>query len=111
MRIVFAMILALSATQTFADEIWSEREICRAATKTYFWLKELPSDAPDEGVYMGFMSERQNYYTCRVDGDVADFLWVNKSFEKMRSQSTKFEINGSTLTVETDMKTENFTPS
>ncbi len=108
-RTVYAIAIAFTATQSFASEGWSDREICRAATKTYFWLSELPSDAPDQEVYMGFWSAKQNYYTCRIDGDVVDFRWVNKSSEKMRSQSTKIEFSRNKLTVISDMKTESFT--
>ena len=60
---------------------------------------------------MGFRSASRNYYTCRVVGNVIDFSWVNTSSERMRSQSTTFEINGATLSVESDMKTEVFTNS
>ncbi len=109
MRIVFVIAIAVSATRVFANDVWPDREICRAATKTYFWLKYLPSDAPDQGNYMGFRSAKQNYYTCRVDVDVADFKWINKSSEKMRSRSTEIEIDGSNLTIKSDMKTESFT--
>lgn len=109
MKPVIALVISFLATQAGATESWSDREICRAATKTYFWLNELPSDGPDQGNYMGFMSAKRNYYTCRVDGNVADFKWVNKSSEKMRSRSTTIQINGNRLTVESDMKTENFT--
>lgn len=111
MKPIAAVVISFLATQAVANESWSDREICRAATKTYFWLNELPSDGPDQENYMGFMSAKHNYYTCRVDGNVAEFKWVNNSSEKMRSRSTRIEINGDRLTVESDMKTESFTKS
>jgi hypothetical protein len=87
---------------------WTDREICRAATKVYFFLSELPQDAPDQGEHMGFRSAESNYYTCRVDGGVADFRWINKSGEQMNSRVTQFEVQASTLTVKSDMQTEVF---
>lgn len=109
MKLIVALVISFLATQAVANVSWTDREICRAATKTYFWLSQLPSDGPDQGNYMGFMSSKPNYYTCRVDGNVAEFKWVNNSSEKMRSRSTKIEIDGSKLTITSDMKTESFT--
>jgi hypothetical protein len=47
MKKILPLVVAITATQVHADNVWSEREICRAATKTYFWLSSLPIDAPD----------------------------------------------------------------
>jgi len=110
-RFILAIAIFFSATESTAGETWSDRDICRAATKTYFWLSELPSDAPNQGQYMGFRSAKQNYYTCRVDDRVADFRWLNKSSESMKSRSTKIVVSDGTLTVISDMKTERFTKS
>mgnify|MGYP006085279517 FL=1 len=68
----------------------------------------MPVDAPDQGKYMGFQSVKKNYYTCYFDGDIADFMWTNKSSEEMRIRSTKIKRTGNRLTVITDIKTENF---
>ena len=92
----------------FSQEKWSDREICRAATKTYFWLNELPTDAPDNPDYMGFRSNNANYYTCRVVGRAIHFVWLNQSAESMQSQSTKFELDEGRLTIISDIKTEKF---
>lgn len=109
MKFIVASTIVALATQAVASESWSDREMCRAATKTYFWLKEMPTDGPDQGAFMGFKSAKNNYYTCRIDGNIADFKWVNQSSEKMRSRSTTLDVSGGTLTVNTDMKTESFT--
>lgn len=58
---------------------------------------------------MGFKSAKNNHYTCRIDGNIADFKWVSQASEKMRSRSTTLVTDGRTLTVITDMKTESFT--
>jgi hypothetical protein len=108
MKYTIAACAALVGTQVSAGAVWSEREICRAATKTYFWLSDLPSDALDSGGYMGFASAEQNYYTCRVEGNVADLAWINRSAEDMRSRSTTFSIIGNALTVKSNMNTERF---
>ncbi|WP_298568016.1 hypothetical protein [uncultured Aliiroseovarius sp.] len=108
MKKLITLAFVFLATQAVAAESWTDREICRAATKTYFWLSDLPADAPDQGDFMGFVSEKKNLYTCRVDGDVAEFKWVNKSSEKMHSRSTKVEISGPSLIVKSDIKTESF---
>ncbi len=109
MRAFFTAAIVCFATPTFSEGTWSDREICRAATKTYFWLNEFPNDAPDKGMYMGFRSERQNYYTCRVDGEIADFYWLNDSSEKMTSRSTRIKLFGNELKIITDLSTEAFT--
>ncbi len=108
MRYPTIFVLAFISTPIFADAVWSDREICRAAAKTYFFLSELPNDAPDIGAYMGFVSAKGNFYSCQIDGGVVDFAWVNKSGENMRSRSTSFTVTDGTLTVKTDMVTETF---
>lgn len=108
MKSILASAIFFCAGQAVAVESWPDWEICRVATKTYFWLNTVPVDAPDQGKYMGFQSVKKNYYTCYFDGDIADFKWTNKSSEEMRSRSTKFKRTGNRLTVITDIKTENF---
>jgi len=104
---VFFAVGLVAATSAAAGE-WTDREICRAATKVYFFLPELPQDAPDQGEHMGFVSAKNNYYTCRADGGVADFRWINKSGEQMTSRVTKYSVAGSSMTVESDLQTETF---
>ena len=87
---------------------WSEREICRAAAKTYFFLDKMPADAPDSGDYFGFLSTKGNVYTCLIRGDEAHFRWINKSGDVMTSQSTKYVVTSKSLVVTTDMKVERF---
>ena len=85
-----------------------DREICRAAVKTYFFLGKKPADAGDSGEYFGFSSAAGNTYTCRIAGRRAEFRWVNTSGERMKSNSTRFRVSDGTLIVETDMKKETF---
>jgi hypothetical protein len=108
MRKILILLVTFLATQSFAATEWSDREICRAAAKTYFWLSDLPSDAPDQNDYMGFRSAAQNYYTCRIDGNNVDFVWKNDASVDMRSQNTKFIVRGNELTVTTDLAAETF---
>lgn len=109
MRSILFLFSLLAANQAVADLIWTDREICRAATKTYFWLRDLPKDATDQGQYMGFMSADRHYFTCRVDGQIADLRWSDQSSAPMRSRSTRVEIEKGRLTVRSDRKTERFT--
>lgn len=88
---------------------WSDREICRAAVKTYFFLSILPTDAQSVEGYDGFRSQAGNLYGCAVSGDVTAFRWVNDSGSNMSSRSTRFTLSGSRLTVISDMQREVFT--
>lgn len=93
MRTILGIAILFALTQSLAAEGWSDREVCRAATKTYFWLDKLPVDAPDKGDFMGFLSEKKNYYTCRINGDIADLSWVNMSSEKNEQSKHKGRIS------------------
>ena len=114
MRIIMLAILvashagALASTASADGNAWTDREICRAAVKTYFFLGKKPADAGDRGEYFGFSSATGNTYTCRIAGRRAEFRWVNTSGEKMKSDSTSFQVSDGTLIVETDMKKETF---
>ena len=87
---------------------WTDREICRAAVKTYFFLGIKPADAPDKGEFLGFRSASGNVYTCRGAGTRTQYHWVNASGETMNSSSTMFRLEGDTLTIRTDMTEERF---
>ena len=87
---------------------WTDREICRAAVKTYFFLRTKPVDAADNGGHFGFRSDRGNVYTFRIAGQRAEFRWFNSSGKRMKSDSTRFRVSDGTLVVETDMKKEIF---
>ena len=87
---------------------WTDREICRAAVKTYFFLGIKPADAPDNGEFLGFRSASGNVHTCRVAGTRTQFRWLNASGETMHSNPTTFRLEGDTLTIRTDMKEERF---
>ena len=114
MRIILLAILVAShagasGVAASADSgIWTDREICRAAVKTYFFLRQKPADTADNGDYLGFRSAAGNTYTCRIAGRRAEFRWVNSSGERMNSGSTRFRVSAGTLIVETDMKKETF---
>ncbi len=82
---------------------WSDREICRAAVKTYFFLDTLPEDASGGGGRFGFRSAAGNLYACRIEGPVAVFDWVNKSGETMQSRSTTFAVSGPRLRIDSDL--------
>ena len=98
--------IALSADSSF----WTDREICRAAVKTYFFLASRPAAAIGAGGdgYLGFRSSAGNVYTCRLAGTRVKFRWMNASGEPMNSSSTTFRVAGDTLTIRTDMKEERF---
>jgi len=98
--------LPLALPATAAD--WSPREICRAATKTYFFLDALPGDAADSGDRFGFRSAAGYIYTCRLDGNIAAFYWRNSSGQPMESRSTTFALAAGRLIVTTDLGTETF---
>ncbi len=112
-RIAFSMAVAThavaSACAASADSgTWTDREICRAAAKTYFFLRTRPADAVDGDGFFGFRSERGNVYTCRIAGQRAEFRWVNSSGRRMKSDSTRFRVSDDLLIVQTDMKKETF---
>ena len=88
---------------------WTDREICRAAAKTYFFLDSKPDDSVDEGSWFGFRSAAGNVYSCRIEGVIAAFSWLNNSGEAMESRSSSFLIDGDQLQVQTDMSQEAFT--
>ena len=112
-RIAFAIVVAAHAgAPVFAASadsgMWADREICRAAVKTYFFLRTKPADAVDSGEYFGFRSAAGNVYTCRIAGQRAEIRWVNSSGKMMKSDSTRFRVSAGTLIVQTDMKEETF---
>jgi len=112
-KIAFAIVVAANVgapvlTASADGGIWTDREICRAAAKTYFFLRTKPADTADSGGYFGFRSERGNVYTCRIAGQRAEFRWVNSSGQRMKSDSTRFRVSDDRLIVETDMKKETF---
>ena len=106
--LIAANIVALASSASGDNGAWSDREICRAAVKTYFFLGRKPTDTADNGEYFGFSSAAGNTYTCRIAGQRAEFRWVNSSGETMKSDSTRFRVSDGTLVVETDMKKERF---
>ena len=87
---------------------WTDREICRAAVKTYFFLDTKPTDTADSGEFFGFRSASGNVYTCRIEGTRTEFRWLNASGETMNSNSTSFRVLDDVLTIQTDMKEERF---
>ena len=110
--ILFILVLAhtaLGSPASSADRgFWTNREICRAAVKTYFFLATRPADATGGDGYMGFRSASGNVYTCRLAGTRTKFRWVNASGEPMSSSSTTFRLAEDTLTIRTDMQEERF---
>ena len=88
--------------------VWTNREICRAAAKTYFFLDAKPTDTADSGEYFGFVSASGYVYTCRIEGTQAEFRWLNASGQSMTSKSTRFDVRDGLLTVYTDLKQERF---
>ena len=110
-KIAFAIVVAAHAgAPAFAASadggIWTDREICRAAVKTYFFLDSKPADAADSGGYFGFRSDRGSVYTCRIAKQRAEFRWVNCSGQRMKSASTRFQVSDDSLIVQTDMNQE-----
>ena len=103
---VHAIVTPIAAS---ADSgVWTNREICRAAVKTYFFLDAKPTDTADSGQFFGFLSASGNVYTCRIEGTQAEFRWLNASGQTMASKSTTFHVRDGMLTVYTDMTEERF---
>ena len=104
--VVHAVVSPIAAS---ADSgFWTDREICRAAVKTYFFLDIKPTDTVNSGQFFGFRDVSGNVYTCRVEGTRAALRWLNASVETMNSNSTMFRVLDNMLTIHTDMKEENF---
>lgn len=105
--IFFAFMLAHAVLCPIASSadggFWTDREICRAAVKTCFFLAAKPGDAAGGEGYLGFRSASGNVYTCRLTGSRVKFRWVNASGEPMSSSSTTFHFMGDILTVQTDI--------
>ena len=109
LAILVAANAGVLASAAFADSgAWTDREICRAAVKTYFFLGRKPTDSADSGKYFGFRSSSGNIYTCRIVGMRAEFRWVNASGGNMESGWTRFQVFDNALVVKTDMKEEVF---
>ena len=106
--IAAATVLPVAAA---ADSgFWTNREICRAATKTYFFLRGKPADAKASDELFGFRSEAGYVYTCRINGTQIEFRWVDTSGATMQSDTTTFRMSDDILFVHTDMKEEGFPP-
>ena len=110
--ILSCLVLAHAGLGSLASSadggFWTDREVCRAAVKTYFFLAAKPADATGDDGYFGFRSASGNIYTCRLAGAQAIFRWANASGEPMNSSSTTFRLAGDTLTIRTDMNEERF---
>ena len=104
--VVHAIVMPISV---FADSgFWTDREICRAAVKTYFFLDQAPTNATNQGEYFGFISAAGNIYTCRLDRERAVLRWLTESGEMMHSEVTRFRVSDGILTIKTDMGTNTF---
>lgn len=103
-----ALVMLSPSLASAQTEDWTAREICRAATKTYFFLREMPADTSDKGEYFRFVSDADNVYGCRLSGQRAVFKWLKNSDETMMSSSTTFRVSDGVLVIVTDMKTERF---
>ena len=99
----------LSAVAASADSsFWTDREICRAAVKTYFFLRTKPADATDSDGLYGFRSAAGYTYACRIDETRVEFQWLNASGTALSSDSTTFSVLDNVLTIRTDMRDERF---
>ena len=106
--LVVAHAVVSPITASADSGLWSDREICRAAVKSYFFLDINPPDTVDRGDFFGFRSASGNVYTCRIVGTRVEFRWLSVSGEAMDSNSTRFRVLDEMLTIQTDMKEEIF---
>lgn len=106
--VVVGVMIVSPITAASDNSIWTDREICRAAVKTYFFLDSEPADAANSGQFSGFRSTSGYIYGCRINDDKVEFRWLNASEEIMRSNSTEYHVLDNVLTIQTDMKTESF---
>ncbi|MBV2361717.1 hypothetical protein KUH32_18275 [Thalassococcus sp. CAU 1522] len=95
-------------TNSHAEGVWTDLEVCRAATKVYFFLDQAPVDVEGQQGFWTFESQAGNRYTCHILDEMAVFVWTNKSGERMSSVSTRVSQTGSELTVKTDLAQEKF---
>ena len=103
-----AVVMVSTSLASAQTEDWTAREICRAAAKTYFFLRGMPADTSDKGEYFRFVSDADNVYGCRLSGQRAVFKWLNNYDEAKTSSSTTFRVSDGVLVIVTDMKTERF---
>ena len=104
--VVHAVVLPFAAHSDTG--LWTNREICRAAVKTYFFLDTKPNGAADSGEYFGFRSASGHVYGCLIKGTRAELRWLNAAGEAMNSNSTRLLVRDDILTIQTDMKEESF---
>ena len=108
-RMIIAAAVSMATLPALADTVsWDDRDICRAAVKTYFFLEKPPADVAGQGGYFGFVSAKGNVYACRLAGERAVFQWLTRNGEPMRSEVTRFRVSGGVLVIKTDMSTKTF---
>lgn len=95
-------------TNSQAEGAWSDLEVCRAATKVYFFLDQAPVDVEGQQGFWTFESQAWNRYTCHIQGQMAAFVWTSKSGERISSVSTRVFQTGGALIVKTDLLEEKF---
>lgn len=104
----FFVLPMVVGTNSQAEAAWSDLEVCRAATKVYFFLDQAPRDIEGEQGFWTFESQAGNRYTCHILDGMAVFVWTNKSGERMSSVSTRVSHEGADLIVKTDLREEKF---
>ena len=93
---------ALAVATTFAfgkDFRWSNDLVCQAGVHAYFYLRQPPRRIGNVDDKLVFRSASGATYDCQVRGNAFLLNWKNDT-GPMSSNSTKFEISGSTLTVQ-----------
>lgn len=98
-----------------AGDAWSEREICRAAIKTFFLLPELPTDdaAADFRDHMGFQGRNgivTRQYACRVQEDRVAIRWFKENGDRKRDANTRWAREGDALVIRTQMDEARYAP-
>lgn len=108
-QLVFLVLPMAVGFNAKAEGAWSDLEVCRAATKVYFFLSQAPRDVEGQQGFWTFESQAGNRYTCHILDEMAVFVWTNKSGEQMSSVSTRVSQTGGDLIVKTDLVREKFT--
>jgi len=89
-------VLAISPVEAADD--WSAPDICAAGVHSYFYLERAPKQIGQSDGWLVYRSKSGATYDCRVRENSLLLKW-NSSNGPMSSDSTKFEVRGSTLTV------------
>lgn len=112
MRLASLLIAALLSTPAIAQadviDGWPTADICRAGVQAYFFLSEPPLHRGYNGFHQ-IQSAIGNAYKCQIAANnMIRLIWTSADSASMRSESTRYSIDGGMLTVTSDISEQVF---